>query len=241
METTLHWIYVGVMLLGALIFLVWSRNPKGVPAYEYAIAMFIPIWSAGAYMAIAFGQGKIEVDGQITYYARYLDWVVTTPLLLLALALTGMFKKPRNHTLIAGLIGADVLMIVAGLIADLSVTPIRFVWYGVGVAAFLVLNWLIWVSLRNYVRQHQDERVYNIYIRAATYLTAFWIGYPLIWLIGPSGLGIVGQDIDTLLFVLLPVFSKVGFSLYDLSMLRSLNDSSSEPVQPSRTSPTLSN
>ncbi|MDQ3397288.1 MAG: bacteriorhodopsin [Deinococcota bacterium] len=38
-------------------------------------------------MAIALGYGKVEVATTTVYYARYLDRVVTTPLLLLALAL----------------------------------------------------------------------------------------------------------------------------------------------------------
>jgi len=35
-------------------------------------------------------QGKLEVAGQLTHYARYVDWMVTTPLLLLALSWTAM-------------------------------------------------------------------------------------------------------------------------------------------------------
>ncbi|MDX1994782.1 MAG: bacteriorhodopsin [bacterium] len=237
MESTLHWIYVGVMLLGALIFFLWSRNPKGVPQYEYLIAMFIPIWSGAAYMALALGQGKIEIDGQIIYVARYLDWIVTTPLLLLALSLTAMYKKPKDVTLIASLMGADVFMIVCGLIADLSETPIRYIWYGLGVAAFLVIMWLVWVTLNRRVMATQDNRMQQIYRTLAAYLTLFWIGYPLTWLIGPSGLGLVSQEVDTFLFVFLPMFSKVGFSLLDLSLLRSLNESEgrtqSQTQQPS--------
>jgi bacteriorhodopsin len=222
-QELLHWIYVGIMLVGALIFFGWSRNPKGVPRYEYLIAMFIPIWSAAAYMAIAFGQGLVEIEGQTTYIPRYLDWVVTTPLLLLALSLTAMHKQKKDVTIIVGLMGADVFMIVCGLIADLSVTPIRYVWYGLGVAAFLVILWLIWVTLRRQVMATQTPQMQRIYQRAALYLTIFWVGYPLTWLIGPSGLGLVSQDVDTFLFVMLPAFSKVGFSLFDLSMLRGLD------------------
>lgn len=223
-EATLHWIYVGVMALGALLFFVWSQNPRGVPRYEYLIALFIPIWSATAYMAMAMGQGKIEVDGQITYVARYLDWVITTPLLLLALALTAMHKQPRNYTTIAGIMAADAFMIVCGLLADLSEGTPRYIWYGLGVLAFLVVLYLVWVTLRQEAANNPDPRIAGIYNRLAAYLTVFWIGYPLVWLIGPSGLGIVSQSVDTVLFIVLPIFSKVGFSIFDLWQLRGLSD-----------------
>lgn len=143
-ETVLYAIYIGAMLIGAGIFLVWAQDRRGVPAEEYLIAIFIPLWSAAAYLAMAMGQGSLEVDGQITYYARYLDWVVTTPLLLLALSLTAMYKTAKDKTLIAALMGADVFMIVTGLLADLSETPIRYVWYGLGVVALVVIFYLVW-------------------------------------------------------------------------------------------------
>ncbi len=56
----------------------------------------------------------------------------------------------------------------------------------------------------------------------ATLLTALWIGYPVIWALGPSGIGLYGPVANTALFVLLPIVSKVGFSIYDLSELRRL-------------------
>jgi bacteriorhodopsin len=47
-------------------------------------------------------------------------------------------------------------------------------------------------------------------------------------IIGPSGFGLVNQDIDTLLFCILPFFSKVGFSFLDLHGLRGLQNRQSE-------------
>jgi bacteriorhodopsin len=223
-QTTLHWIYVAVMVAGSLTILAMSRQPRGVPAYEYAIAAFIPIWSGLAYLAMALNQGKLEVAGQIAHYARYADWIVTTPLLLLALASTAMFTVKKNHALIGSLMGAQVIVVVTGMIADVSseVTQ-RYIWYFIGVGAFLVVLWGIWGPLVR-IANSQGEAVGGVYRRAATYFTTFWVCYPIVWIIGPSGLGLIDQNWDTLLFVVLPIFSKVGFSLYDLSLLRGLNE-----------------
>lgn len=222
-ETLLNAFYVATMVAGALLFVAWSRDPRGVPQYEYLIATFIPVWSAAAYLAMAFDQGKVMVEGQITYYARYLDWVVTTPLLLLALALTAMYHIPKDKTLIAALMGADVFMILTGLIADLSPTPVRYVWYGLGVVAFLVILYLIWVPLRAKA-ESQGPEMAAIFRRVAGLLSVLWVAYPAVWLLGPSGLGLLDQSMDSLLFTLVPILSKVGWSIVDLSSLRSLNE-----------------
>lgn len=223
-DSVMHWFYVACMAAGALIFYVWSRNPRGVPQYEYLIAMFIPVWSGIAYTAMAFDQGKTEVAGQITHYARYLDWVVTTPLLLLALGLTAMFRMERkDKTLLAALVGADVVMILCGLVADLSSSPIRYVFYWIGVAALGVIFALTWGPLAR-LAESQGEAIGRTYRKVAGLLTVLWIGYPLGWILGPSGIRLFGQDVDTVWFVLLPILSKVGFSLYDLSELRKMEE-----------------
>jgi bacteriorhodopsin len=222
-ETLLYGFYVICMLVGAAIFAYWwAFDPRDVPHYEYLVALFIPLWSAAAYLSLALNQGQIDLFGQTTHYARYLDWVVTTPLLLLALAFTAMHTIHKDKTLIAGLMGADVVMILCGLIADFSPFPLRYLWYSLGVAAFLVILWIIWNPLLKKA-QSQGPELTRIYRRVAGLLTVLWVAYPTVWIIGPSGLGLVNQTVDTTLFVLVPIVSKVVWSYVDLSSLRSIS------------------
>ncbi|WP_071848999.1 bacteriorhodopsin [Alkalibacterium sp. 20] len=216
-----HWFYVAVMLIGALYFYIQSREPKGVPKYEYMIAIFIPVWSAIAYFSIAAGQGFLEVSERTVYFARYLDWVFTTPLLLVALAFTAMYYTKKNISIILSLVFLDVIMILTGLIASLSESPLNYAWYSIGTVALLIIFYIVWVPLKN-IAKKSDEKLYHHYRNVALYLTLFWIGYPTAWLLGPSGLGIVSQSIDVTAFILLPIFSKVGFSIFDLKGLRDL-------------------
>ena len=221
-ETLLYTIYVASMAAGALLFVAWSRDPKGVPHWEYLVAAVIPVWSGLAYLAMGLGMGQTLVDGQVAYWARYADWIVTTPLLLVALWMTGTTDadKSKHAPTLITLVAADVVMILSGLVADLSESETaRFVYYGVGVAALVVVFWTAWGPLRR-VAEATSPEVGRIYRTVAGYLALFWIGYPLTWILGPSGIGVVSQTVDTTLFILLPIFSKVGFSILDLSLLR---------------------
>ncbi|GIJ80161.1 bacteriorhodopsin [Micromonospora phaseoli] len=217
------WVYVAAMAAGALLFIVWSRDRQQVPRAEYLVAMAIPLWSGLWYAVMALGGGQTEIAGETTYWARYVDWVVTTPLLLIALAFTGTQALARKPWRIVGLlIGADVVMILSGLLADLSTAQwLRYGLYALGVVALIVVYSLIWGPLRA-AAERQPAPMARTYREVAALLSILWLGYPLIWILGPSGLGLFGDVTDTALFVLLPILSKVGWSIVDLSRLRSL-------------------
>ena len=221
-ETTWLWLYVACMAAGAILFYVWSRNPKHVPQYEYAAAIMIPVWSGLAYTAMALGQGTVMVDGQEVHFARYLDWLVTTPLLLFVLSSTGMFFRPLDKTTIFTLVGLDVIMILSGLFADLSTSQTaQWFWYLNGCMCLLLILSILWTRVRREAYAHNAE-IGATYTRVATYFTLLWFGYPLIWALGPSGVGVLDELTEVALFVILPIFSKVGFSIYDLYELRKL-------------------
>ncbi|MGB3806908.1 MAG: bacteriorhodopsin [Erythrobacter sp.] len=67
-----------------------------------------------------------------------------------------------------------------------------------------------------------NKEIGPAFTRVNTYFTAMWLGYPIIWALGPLGLGLLDSLTEVALFVILPIFSKVGFSIYDLHELRKL-------------------
>ena len=224
LSTLFLWTYVGAMAAGALVFFAGFRRPGGVPRVEYLVAMLIPVWSGLVYTALALGLGQTEVAGQTTYWARYADWIVTTPLLVTALWMTASVEHEKKPWLLLGaLVAADVIMILCGLVGDLSAGAPRFVFFGLGVAALAALVALVWGPLRREAHAKSDG-LGAVYDRSAGLLTALWVLYPTIWMLGPSGVGAIGQSLETILFVVVPVVSKVGWSLFDLGQLRRYMD-----------------
>ncbi|MBF2008306.1 rhodopsin [Chlorogloeopsis fritschii PCC 6912] len=231
-----HWLYVAGMAIGAIYFISLGRNPRGLPRLEYFVATFIPIWSGLAYMSMALPgigieQGRyVAFEGHTVFFARYLDWVVTTPLLLLALSWTAMhYQSKKDWTLIFSLMATQVIVILSGLIADLSAVPwVRYLWYINGTVAFLIILWGIWGPLRAKTKGYEEHGLPRFYDRLTTFFTATWICYPIIWIIGHSGLNLINQTTEVFLFCLVPFFSKVVFSYLDLNGLRSLGSREAE-------------
>ncbi|MFC7544914.1 bacteriorhodopsin [Plantactinospora sp. GCM10030261] len=217
------WGYVSAMAAGALLFLRWSASPKGVPAVEYRVAIAVPVWSGLWYAVMALGGGQVDGDGHPVYWARYVDWSVSASLLLTALALTATHALPHRHPrLLVALVGANLAMILSGLLGDLATDPWpQYLFFGLGALGLLAILALIYGPLRAVARR-QPHRLYRAYREAALLLGGLWLGYPVIWLLGPSGVGMLGGTADTALFVLLSIASKVGWGALDLARLREL-------------------
>jgi bacteriorhodopsin len=170
---------------------------------------------------MALGGGLLD-DGHPVHWARYADWAVSAPLLLIALGLTATHALPHRHpALMAALVGTNVVVILSGFFADLAAPWLRYPLFALGTLALLAVLALIHGPLRAVARR-QPDGLYHTYREAALVLSLLWVGYPVIWLLGPSGIGRLGATTDTALFVLLSIASKVGWSMLDLGRLRAL-------------------
>lgn len=218
------WMYVAAMAGGVVLFVRWRAAPCGVPLSEYRVAITVPLWSGCWYLVMALGGGRTEVAGHTLYWARYLDWAVTAPLLLVALMLTATHSLPgRRWGLASALVGTYLVVLLCGLVADLTANrTARYVLFGVGTLALLGVYGLIWGPLRTHAHRQTGEIV-AVYREAALLLSVLWMGYPLFWVIGPSGVGLVSPATTSLLLAVLSILTKVGWSIVDLGRLRSLS------------------
>lgn len=220
-SSLLHWGYALVMGLSAVAFYVLSRNPKGVPQYKYLIHLFVVVWSGLAYAGLAMGQGIVEAHGREVYLPRYLDWVVTTPLLLLSLNLTGKYTIELEGSVTGGLLGSQVIMILTGMLAELSEGFARWFWYGSGCVALVGVLGLFWGKLYEKARS-QGPEIERVYRSSALYLTVQWLLYPLVWAVGTPALGLLDKLTTSVLLIILPLISKAGFGFFNLLKLRGL-------------------
>ncbi|XTZ15939.1 bacteriorhodopsin [Micromonospora echinospora] len=219
------WVYVAAMAAGVVLFVRWRADPCGVPLSEYRVAIAVPLWSGCWYLVMALGGGRIQVADHELYWARYVDWAVTSPLLLVALMLTATHALPgRPWRLTGALVGTNLLVFLCGLLAE--ITPdatARYTLFTIGALALLGLYGLIWGPLR--AQAHcQPKEVAAVYHEAALLLSVLWVGYPVFWLMGPAGVGWIGSGTTSLLFVALSVVTKVGWSILDLGRLRALSN-----------------
>jgi bacteriorhodopsin len=220
---TLLWLTTLVMTAGGLLILLTGKRRTPSEELHTVLHGVVPLIAACSYFAMANGQGAIILGadaatagtgaGRIFYFARYIDWTFTTPLLLVTLSMTAMHAGQKRPGAIAGVVLADVLMILTAFFFGMSeVAWIKWTWFIVSCAAFLGVFYVIWISQMQANALERDD-VRTSYRRNASVLTVLWLIYPVVLAVAPDGLNIIGDTLSVLLIAILDVVSKVVYGL----------------------------
>ena len=219
------WATAIVMLAGGLAILAMGKRRIPAEGLHTVLHGIVPIIAACSYLAMATGQGLVllptneavaagaATPTRVFYYARYVDWTFTTPLLLLSLGMTAMRHVPKRHGAIVGAILADVMMIVTAFAFGASEQGwTKWTWFIVSCVAFLGVYYAIWKPQMEANAAERDD-VRSTYRRNAAILSLVWLVYPVILAVAPDGLGLVSDAASVLVIAVLDVIAKVIYGL----------------------------
>lgn len=204
------WAWIGVVAMGAgTLPPLWawlSRPSERSHARYYATLAGVTGVAALAYLAMALGFGVLSTPGGDLEIARYVDWLVTTPLLLLYL---GLLARPPRRVLL-GLIAVDIVIIAGGVAAVATTGTLSWALFGTAAVAYVALVYGLLVSLPRSASAEAD-RVRAVFGTLRNITVVLWTLYPVVWVLAPTGLGLLTGSTEMLVFVYLDVVSKVGF------------------------------
>ena len=179
-----------------------------------------------AYTLTSLGVGSIPVDGATFYTPRYVDWLLTTPLLILYLT---MLCKPGRQ-LYALLIGLDVALIGLGVAAIFTSGVLSLTLFGLGGAAYLALAYLLVTELPEQAA-FASERVGIVFAKLRNVTVVLWTLYPVVWLLAPVGFGLLQPGVEMMVIVYLDIITKVGFAMLALMGRDALDDITDQSLQ----------
>ncbi|KAF2751980.1 family A G protein-coupled receptor-like protein [Sporormia fimetaria CBS 119925] len=221
------WVVFVIMAIASALFAGWSLKVAVSNRLYHVITTVITIIAAISYFAMATGQGvsvkttvihhhhehgvpdtTTTIHRQV-FWARYVDWLFTTPLLLLDLGILAGLSGA--HILMA--IIADVVMIVVGLMASFGTenTPQKWGNFAISMLAFLVVIWHLALNGRTAVR-NVSQNVANFYMAIAGFTVVVWTAYPVVW--GVTAGGHLSIDGEIIAYAILDVLAKVVFGAW---------------------------
>jgi bacteriorhodopsin len=175
-------------------------------------ALVVAATAALSYYAMATGGGKlpVEVDGvhREIYWARYVDWSITTPLLLLELILMAQLPAAAAGFIIA----ADIGMVVTGLIGALTEDASRWGWFVFGCIFMVAIFYFLLTEGQLNVAQ-RDRSLVALYTSSTWGLVLLWTAYPIVWALA-EGTNYISADVEAFAYAVLDITAKIGWGTF---------------------------
>ncbi|KAK5084705.1 hypothetical protein LTR05_005783 [Lithohypha guttulata] len=205
-----------LMSVSTLIFMGLSlRKPQSHRLFHY-IAAAVALVAAIAYFSmgsnlgwtaiqVEFRRRSPKVAGMMRqiFYVRYIDWFVTTPLLLLKLLLTcGMPTPTIVYTMLI-----NEVMIVCGLVGALVKTSYKWGYFVFGCFAFFFVAYTVAFQGRSYACTLGQD-ISKIYTMAAIPIIAVWMLYPVAWGVCEGG-NVIAPDSEAVFYGILDLTTKL--------------------------------
>jgi len=172
---------------------------------------------------------------------RYMDWLLTVPLLLIEILLVMKFDNEGDRTSKAQILGlGSALMIVSGYYGELvitgNLTPRWICWF-LSMGFFLYIVYELLVGLATATEKEDDEDVKGKIKLAQMATVVSWCTYPVVYLFPMLGINaahaVVGIQIG---YCVSDIISKcgVGLVIYQITYAKS-NPKKSKPAAPPAT------
>lgn len=156
---------------------------------------------------VEYQRSNPKVGGNMRqiFYVRYIDWFLTTPLLLLDLLLTSGLPTPT----ICYTILINEIMIVTGLIGALVKSSYKWGYFVFGCVAFLFVAWTVVFEGRSQARALGAD-ISKVYTICGVWTISLWFLYPIAWGLSEGG-NVIASDSEAIFYGILDILAKPVF------------------------------
>ncbi|WVR09308.1 hypothetical protein IAU60_006373 [Kwoniella sp. DSM 27419] len=234
---TALWVIFFLFTFGLVGVLLMTLRTEKRNRYFHGVSALVLTIAMVSYLAMASGLGinntplpahgakeHLHIWLRQVYYARYVDWLFTTPLLLLSLcSLAGLSPADTLAVILM-----DVFMVATGMFAALVPARMangeraRWVFYGVSCFAFLVIWAMLFTSgMKAASKRARSTKGLFTLLAAMTFI--LWTAYPIVWGLS-EGANRISVDAEIIAYGILDVAAKLGFT-YILLFLHTHDES----------------
>lgn len=217
---TQYLFWIGTVAMGCGTAFFWLERNNVAPRYRSALTV------AGLVTGVAcfhyYRMAGVYAAGDFPTAYRYIDWIITTPLMLIKFPLLlGLGKEGKRF--LTPLITLDIAMILTAYIAEVS--PLGgAAWWGfflIACACELGIVYLLFAKMKDAI-----DRAEPPIARALRLMRQFifvgWLIYPLGFLMELACEA--GGDLREVFYNIADVINKVGFGLVAYYGIKTLSD-----------------
>lgn len=214
----LFWVATVAMACGTAFF--WLQRSEVLPKYRSTLVVSGLITGVAAFhyyrMATVFAGGEFPTE------YRYIDWIITTPLMLIKFPmLLGLGK--RGRTWLAQLVALDVVMIVTAYVAEVSPLGSGSWWsfFIVACIAELAIVGILYRGMGSAITEAAAP-IASALRGMRAFILIGWLIYPIGFLMALAGPD--GGSLREIAYNIADVINKVGFGLVAYYGVKAMSD-----------------
>ena len=177
------------------IYFLFSKGKSG----ELNSAFLVSFVTLASYALMWDGLFTAEsASGEPIFWTRWLFYAISCSLLMLEIA---KFKGIKSSGKIAELIFLNVIVMGTGTLAAVSSGLSKWIFFVLSSIAYLIQ-----IGMVLKVKEENSKWI-------NTYIYLGWTGFPIVFLLAPTGIGLFGAAIAMGLYLILDIYTKIIFNL----------------------------
>jgi bacteriorhodopsin len=214
-----------IAVMGAATAFLFLNRGQVAPAYRTAVSIsgLVTLIAMYHYVRIAgsWSSAFSVVNGQITATGvafndayRYVDWLLTVPLLLIELILVMNLSRAETVAKATKLGTLAAVMVILGYPGEISTDPdTRWLWWSLSMIPFLVIVFDLFFGLKQSI-EAQPKSARGLVSSARHVTVVSWLFYPVVFILPMIGLSGGGATTAVQVgYTIADIVAKAGFGI----------------------------
>ncbi|DAA78163.1 TPA_exp: putative Opsin [Trichophyton benhamiae CBS 112371] len=219
------WVVAILMLISSLVFYVLAGRVPTQKRLFHSLVSLVTTISFLSYFAMAMGYGvsykhytnhkhhkhspdTIQETCREVYWIRYVNWMLTVPLILTCLS----FLSGVNGASLLVSISAALVMFVAALSSSFMDKHYQWAWFVISCLGYLTIVYQTGFQGRR-ASLAKDQQARNFYTSIASFSLAVLLVYPIIWAISNNARK-MSIDAEIIVFAILDILLQGVFGYW---------------------------
>jgi sensory rhodopsin len=200
-ESIVFWIGALIFGFSSLMFAV-LENRSSSRQFLFSSNVFVSFFTTISYVVMALALATVSAEnGQPVYWTRWLFYIGSCSILTLDMATIA--EKPNVKKAEISLFTA--LTMFCGFLASVISSVDRWWFFGLSTAAYIGMLFTLFKPTRDGGSSGSSVMWFVI---------VTWSLFPLVWVLAPTGFGVIAIDLEAILYLALDIVTKIAFGIY---------------------------
>ena len=204
-ESIVFWIGALIFAISSLMF-AFLENRSNSRRNMFSSHLFVSFFTTISYFVMALALATVTSEnGQPIYWTRWLFYIGSCSILTLNLAVIAKKTNVKK----AEVAVFTALTMFCGFLASIIIIVDRWWFFGLSTAAYIGMLYTLFKP--SY--EGSSNASFSMWFVILT-----WSLFPVVWVLAPTGFGIIAVDIEAILYLALDLVTKIGFGIYVSTM-----------------------